>query len=103
MSMSIKQFGGAVNNPAGQTISGYGYGVWIYGAAGTVTNAGAIIATGTYSHGVTLGVGGTVTNTGTITAAGYDARGRDDSGYAAESRYESDQRYAAGELWRFGS
>ena len=57
----IKQKGGTVNNPTGGTITGYNYGVEIYGLAGTVTNNGTIGATGAKGIGVELLDGGSVT------------------------------------------
>ena len=54
------QSGGAVTNHTGGTISGYGFGVYVYTNAGTVLNAGSIVG-GSYS-GVRLRYGGTVTN-----------------------------------------
>src|SRR5690242_19156858 len=52
--------GGAVTNKSGGTISGLGSGVYAYGAAGTVINAGRI--SGNNYDGVLLRAGGAVTN-----------------------------------------
>ena len=74
--LSIKQKGGTVNNPANTAISGYTYGVEIYGAAGMVTNSGMItsnsVSTG---FGVYLQDGGTVTNSGVIFGGGPKGQG----------------------------
>ncbi len=58
--------GGTVNNQSSGSITGFG-GVEIYGAAGTVTNAGTISNTGgSHTAGILLDAGGSVSNTGTI-------------------------------------
>ncbi|MFI4934679.1 MAG: autotransporter domain-containing protein [Caulobacterales bacterium] len=54
--------GGTVTNQAGGTITGLQQGVYIKGATGTVTNAGAITATNSGGIGLTLRGDGTVAN-----------------------------------------
>jgi hypothetical protein len=70
----LRDGGSVANNGTAALISGYGYGVKITGATGTVRNAGTIQATGTHglgasvaeaTIGVNLAAGGTVANTGT--------------------------------------
>ncbi len=60
--------GGSVDNSG--TISGYGYGIYITGDLGTVSNSGLISGAdaATHSAGVKLDAGGTVTNTTTSAA-----------------------------------
>lgn len=61
--------GGGVTNNSGGTISGPGFGVFMTGAVGTVTNSSSI----TGADGVALELGGSVTNAagGSISGAGY--------------------------------
>ncbi|MGC2411840.1 MAG: hypothetical protein WA459_03960, partial [Stellaceae bacterium] len=63
--------GGSVANTGTGLIEGY-TGVYIAGAAGTITNSGTIVAAGIggFGIGVNLGAGGSVGNTGLI--EGYD-------------------------------
>src|SRR5439155_12810997 len=58
------QAGGTVTNQAGGLITGSATGVHVGGGAGTVSNSGTIIGTGTNGIGVDFNGGGTVTNSG---------------------------------------
>jgi hypothetical protein len=68
----VFQDGGAITNSAGATISGFAD-IAISGAAGTLDNAGILLATTALTNGSTavfLGQGGTIDNSGTIAATG---------------------------------
>jgi fibronectin-binding autotransporter adhesin len=60
--------GGTVTNAASARIAGVVNGVYIGGSAGTVTNSGTILSSGTAgaATGVVLKAGGTIINSGTI-------------------------------------
>ena len=66
----ILSAGGFVSNSGSAAISGGLNGVYVFGAAGVVTNRGTITGAGTNSDGVHFVAGGTVTNIGTASISG---------------------------------
>ena len=91
---------------SGSSISGASGGVYVkYRAAGTVTNAGSITASGTGSAGVDLADGGSVTNnsTGVISGGSFGVFVTGAGGTIANSGSIGSTKYGAIELVKGGS
>ena len=65
------ELGGNLNNYAGGSISGAGYGAFVTGALGTIVNAGTI--TGAAFYGIALNDGGSIHNAATGSITGLNA------------------------------